>query len=84
MIPSIIIISLAMYWLLLETDCLRIRLMIGEPVEYERKSWLELKPSTTNRNDPFWLKFPEHMEPLCGLNWLENTMHVMGDLKGAK
>ena len=30
MIPAIIIISLAYYWLMLETDWLRVRLIIGE------------------------------------------------------
>jgi hypothetical protein len=39
MIPTIIILALAFYWLLIETDYLRVNLL-AQPVDY-RKLWLE-------------------------------------------
>jgi len=83
MIATILIVSLAFYWLLLETDWLRIRLLYGaiaQIIEY-RKSWEELKPHDIKKNHPFWMRFPEHMEPLCGWHWLEETMHIIPDYK---
>lgn len=84
MIPTILIIALAIYWLLKETDYLRIHLLVGAyypPIEYQRKTWDELKPYTVHKNSPMWLTSPASMEPLCGLDWLENTMHVVPEYK---
>lgn len=82
---SIILLSIipAFIWLLKESDCLRINLnYIPETVI--RKSWLELKPlvqSIPDKQKPFWFKHPDNMQPLCGLDWLENTMHVVPEYK---
>ena len=82
---SIILLSIipAFIWLLIESDYLRINLnYIPEAVI--RKSWLELKPlamSIPDKQKPFWLKYPESMQPLCGQDWLENTMHVVPQYK---
>lgn len=84
MIVAITVIALAFTWLIYETDYLRIRLPVGvdiQPIEYARKSWLELKPWNTKKNDPMWLTSPDYMEPLCGRDWLENTMHIIPEYK---
>jgi len=86
MIAAIIITGMALYWLARETRWFTIRLLVGcEPViiEYERKSWKELEPrgKISMKQYPFWLCFPEHMTPLCGLDWLNNTMHVIPEYK---
>lgn len=85
MIATIIIVSLALGWLGKETDWLTVRLLIGAEaviIEYQRKSWEDLEPrGRLNKQYPFWLRFPEHMAPLCGLEWLRNTMHVIPEYK---
>ncbi len=85
MIPSILAILAGLSWLLDETNLMRIRLYTGAiPDHTIRKSWKELIPnlrSIPNRLQPFWYKFPENMQPLCGLDWLENTMHVIPEYK---
>ncbi len=82
---SLILLSIipAFIWLLKESDWLRINLAYI-PENIVRKSWADLKPladSIPNSQKPFWLKFPENMSPLCGQEWLENTMHVVPDYK---
>ena len=82
MTAAIVIISLALYWLGYESRWLTIRLLVGCDaviIEYARKPWEELEPrgKISLKNYPFWLCFPEHMHPLCGREWLENTMHVV-------
>jgi len=71
MITTIIIVGLAYAWLLYESRWLTVRLLIGAEaviIEYQRKSWEELEPrGRLNKQYPFWLRFPEHMVPLCGL-----------------
>jgi len=83
MLATILIVTIALYWLARESDYLRIRLLAGiEAIQYERKSWDEIKPTCKlTKQYPFWLRFPEHMSPLCGLDWLENTMHVIPEYK---
>ena len=83
MIVTILIVSLAFYWLLYETDYLRVRLLCGayiQIIEYQHQSWEEIEPkikSMPDRFKPFWYKYPEHMHPLCGMDWLENTQHAI-------
>ena len=85
MFISICMMVLAFTWMLLETDYLRIRLPIGKiPDNVKRQSWTELKQlakSLPDKLKPFWLKYPENMIPLCGIDWLENTMHVIPETK---
>uniref|UniRef100_A0A6M3LLF2 Uncharacterized protein n=1 Tax=viral metagenome TaxID=1070528 RepID=A0A6M3LLF2_9ZZZZ len=85
MIASVIIIILAFTWLLIESDFMRARLLAGADlsiIEYERKSWTELKPSNpTYKKHPFWLVCPDNMTPLCGWDWLKNTMHIIPEYK---
>lgn len=84
MITAILLIGLALGWLLIETDWLRVQLEYGACVQIieQRKSWEEIKPTgNLNKQYPFWLRFPEHMTPLCGREWLENTMHVIPEYK---
>ena len=82
---AIIIIILAFIWLLLESDFMRVRLPVGDdyiPPIYERKSWDELKPfNPTYKKHPFWLVCPNNMSPLCGWDWLKNTMHIIPEYK---
>lgn len=82
MIATSIIIGVALLWLAYETDYMRVRLLVGKlAVVYERKSWGELKPWIITKHHPFWLRHPDNMSPLCGLAWLENTMHVIPEYK---
>jgi len=85
---GIILIILGFIWLLYETDYLRVRLLVGietKPIEYEYMSWEDVKTryfyGLPSRQTPFWYANPEHMEPLCGLAWLENTMHVIPEYR---
>ena len=82
---SLILISILpfIYWMLKESDWLRINLNYVPEVVI-RKSWLELRPlamSIPEKQKPFWLKNPDMMQPLCGIDWLENTMHVVPEYK---
>ena len=85
MIVCILIIVLALLWLTKETDYFRVRLLIGDmPDPVQRESWDVLKTIALripDKQKPFWLKNPDLMEPLCGLAWLENTMHVVPEYK---
>lgn len=73
MIPSIIVILSAFYWLLRETDYLRVRLLVGSdipPIIIERISW-DVCQSRYSR-----LKLSCGVEePLCGWDWLMNNTH---------
>lgn len=93
MLLSIILILSALYWLLLETDWLRISLLVGaefQPIEHPRMAWRELCSSmydgdrrvgtqgmTGHTKDENYIRLPEDYTPLCGWDWLENTMHVI-------
>ena len=93
MLLSIILILSALYWLLLETNWLRISLLVGnefQPVEHPRMAWRELCSSmydgdertgtqgmTGHARDENYIRLPDVYEPLCGWDWLENTMHVI-------
>jgi len=77
----LILIVIAFIWLGYETDWMRVRLLVGVQSSEHRKSWLDLKPYTTKKTDPFWLRWPEIMEPMCGLKWLEETMHIIPEYK---
>lgn len=87
MILSLIIIALAFYWMLWETDYLRVRLLVGAIPQSELlvyKTWDELRETIgiiPNKQKPFWFKYPENMQPLCGLNWLETTEHIVPEYK---
>ena len=78
MIATIAILTLALYWLLRETDYMRIRLLIGAwyvPVEYRRATWDKLKPY---KNLPNFMRMHGY-DPLCGWDWLKNHEHVLPD-----
>ncbi len=77
MIATIIIVGLAFGWLLWETEWLAIQLTCGVYNTEKRMPWEALKPFKIKRSDPFWLRFPEYMQPLCGLEWLENREHII-------
>ena len=81
----ITIIILALAWLGHETDWMSVRLLIGADtpiVEYQYKTYKELNLyQLTASQQPMWLSNPYYMEPLCGKDWLENTMHVIPECK---
>lgn len=86
MIALVVTLILALTWLGYETDWMQVRLSIGviEVVSngYKFKSWNELKPYNPNfRSYPMWLTHPDNMTPLCGLDWLENTMHIIPECR---
>lgn len=84
MILSLITIWIAFCWLLRETDYLRIRLPYGKiPDKVKRESWEVIRNGLRipEKQQPFWFKHPENMQPLCGLDWLENTMHVIPEVE---
>jgi len=81
MIATIIIVSLALAWLLAETDFMRVRLAVGIIDTCQRKSWEELKPWNPNKQFPFWVRFPNSMSPLCGWDYVLNTMHIIPEHK---
>ena len=85
MLTALWIITVFFTWLILETDFFTIRLYMGTIPDHSiRKAWADLKADAEHlpaRYQPFWLKFPENMSPLCGLEWLENTMHVIPEYK---
>ena len=87
MIISILVILCAFYWLLKETDYLRVRFVAYGSIEQEpviRKAWDEIQTDILNLPDkyqPFWIKHPENMQPLCGLEWLENNTHIIPEYK---
>ena len=79
-----IIVTIALTWLLYETDWLRVRLPYGkEPDKLKYKTWAELKSGLlqTKKSDPGWLKFPDICTPLCGWEWLKNTIHIIPENK---
>jgi hypothetical protein len=86
MLATILIIGAMFSWLMYETNCLTIRLIIGAipppeaPEVLKFKTWAEIQ-SDINRlpvkYQPFWHKFPENMTPLCGLDWLETRQHII-------
>jgi len=84
------IMVLVFSWLLVETNFMRVRLQVGCSIigvltpEYERMSWEEVVSKympTANKYQPFWYKYPANMSPLCGLDWLENTMHIIPEYR---
>ena len=81
MIELLITIGLAFIWLGYETDWMRIRLPVGEDskaIVYETKTWQELKPYNPSfKLYPMWVTLPENMSPLCGWDWLNNTLHII-------
>ncbi len=76
---------MALTWLLYETDWMRVRLPMGIEVPsngHKFKSWDELKPWNPKFSQyPMWLTCPDNMSPLCGLDWLENTMHIIPECR---
>lgn len=87
MIACIVLVSLALTWLAKETDWMRVRLLVGIeciPLEYERKSWEDLSHTQPERYQPNFMRMnngTEHFSPLCGWDWLKNTMHVIPEYK---
>ena len=83
MLITILILSAMFSWLLYETDCLTVRLIAGaipDPEVLTFKNWPEIQDSIRRlpvKSQPFWYKFPENMSPMCGLEWLENTRHII-------
>ncbi len=83
MILALTIIGLAFTWLLVETDFMRIRLIVGriEPeLILQYKAWDMLLSEAQNipyRQKQFWLKYPELMTAICGNDWLESRQHVI-------
>ena len=75
----LIAIILAFYWLILETDYLRVRLLVGviaPPVELERLNWDACQARYG------WLKLSTGVEsPLCGWDWLQNNTHPIPQVK---
>lgn len=73
MVVAILIICLAYYWLLNETNYLRVRLLIGvesKPLELQRISW----GACQSRYRVLKLSIGVD-EPLCGWDWLESRTH---------
>ena len=84
MIATIIITGLAFAWLGYETDWMLVRLPMGIdtlPIEQKYKTWEELKPGKILKAHPFWLRFPDLMEPMGGWDWVKNTMHIIPEVK---
>ena len=85
MIALLAIIMMALAWLGYETDWLRVRLPMGIEVPangHKYKTWDELKPWNPNfKSYPMWLTHPDNMIPLCGRDWLENTMHIIPECR---
>lgn len=82
---NVVLFAFGLTWLCYETDFLTVRLLSGKIANSEvRKSWADLQNnllSVPDRYKPFWYKHPEAMQPLCGLDWLENTMHIVPEYK---
>ena len=84
MIISLTVIVLAFLWLGYETNWMRLRLLYEEiipEVEYEYKTWKELKPWQVTKQYPFWVRYPDLMAPLCGWDYINNTMHIIPQYK---
>jgi len=73
MVTTLLVIASAFYWLLCETDYLRVRLLVGDlPAipEVERISWGVCQSRYPS------LKLSCGVEqPLCGWDWLKNNTH---------
>lgn len=84
-IISLSIIISAFYWLLRETDYMRVRLPVGCPsisVPPEmRLAWNIITRQTKSKNLNNFVTDPEHYSPLCGFNWLNNREHVVPEYK---
>lgn len=82
---SLSIILLAFYWLLRETDYLRVRLPVGCPsisVPPEmRQSWDIITRNTKAKNLNNFVTDPYTYTPLCGFDWLNNREHVIPEYK---
>lgn len=74
-----LVVILGLAWLGKETNWLTIRLLVGAEHTEQRKSWNELGAGsiTTRKTDPGWLRWPGNQAPLCGWDWLKNTMHII-------
>ena len=81
MISLIIVLILLFAWLGYTTNWLRIRLLVGiydSVIECEFKTWDELKPwNPSFKRYPMWVACPDNMAPLCGWDWLKNTLHII-------
>jgi len=84
MIACLIVTTLALLWLGLETEWMMIRLPMGSdilPVKCEYKTWEQLKPRNPNKQYPFWVRCPDYMSPLCGWDYIKNTMHIIPEYR---
>jgi len=88
MIPSLIVITLALTWLLYESDWLRIRLLIGAATPANKTIRLYRHkgrgPVGFSRNETAYLSrrtdvifSPAITEPICGWEWLLNHNHPL-------
>lgn len=82
MLATIIIFCAAFYWLLRETNYLRINLMpLIEQIDLDYKPWEDiLRDKPPYKYLPDFLKMDGY-EPLCGWDYLKNTMHVVPKYK---
>ena len=85
MVALIATILIALTWLGYETDWMRVGLPMGisTPINgHKYETWANLKPYNPNFGQyPMWLTHPDNMVPLCGLAWLENTMHIIPECR---
>ena len=81
MIVLIITIITAFYWLLRETDYMRVRLLVGielPVIEYEEPERIDWD-DCISRYGTDQLQFAT--DPICGWDWLKNNTHPIPQLK---
>ena len=62
MIVMIMGLALAFLWLGYESDWMRVRLLVGQELS---PNWLAFD----------WSKWKQHIEPICGWDWIQNRYH---------
>ena len=83
MIATIIILGIAFYWMLRETDYLRVKLLVGPyhaPIVYEYEDWETIEARLKNlprKAMPDYIVMPDNYPPLCGWDWLKNRQHAI-------
>ena len=76
MIPALAIIILALAWLALETDWLRVRLLAGPAAV-----WV-LDAETRAAWDTFdWRGWSGIVEPICGWEWIKQRNHIIPEYR---
>ena len=86
MLVTLLVIGIAFYWMLRETDYLRVHLLVGpeaiiHPLEWT--TWEDIRAGLgkARANDVMFLRFPDIMAPLCGWDYLTNTKHVIPECR---